>query len=112
MTIRFPQLALAALPLIFAGAPALAVELSGTIVSSTGTLPAGIEVMAEGSGPGHIAGKVEGKRYRIEVPDAGLAVVQLRAPGWDAANKPVFDPKNPGRLDMLIYPAKLPEPAL
>jgi hypothetical protein len=112
MTTRFAQLALAVLPLILAAAPALAVELSGTIVSSTGMLPAGIEVMAQGSEPGHIVGKVEGRRYRIEVPDAGLAVLQLRAPGWDAAKKPVFDPKNPGRLDMLMYPARVPEPAL
>jgi hypothetical protein len=105
-------LALAAC-MAMAAAPASAVELSGAIRSSTGALPAGADVVAESpDGVPDVHGKIDGKRYRIEVPDVGRVRLQLRAPGWKAPTKYVWDPKAFGALDFLIYPAKVPEPAL
>lgn len=103
--------------LVFA-AQAEAVELTGRIVSSTGTLPPSIEVAAKqvvNDSTDHqplISGKVENGRYRIQLPDSGLFVLRLKASGWDAANKTIWDPKATGALDFLVYPAKVPEPAL
>lgn len=94
-------------------APAFAVELSGAIRSSTGTLPAAIEVFADRADKlPVIAGKVEKGRYRIELPDSGMFRIRLQAAGWDAAPRIVFDPKTAGALDFLLYPDKVPEPAL
>jgi hypothetical protein len=92
---------------------AMAVELSGTIRSSTGTLPAAIQVLGDRADKlPVIVGKVENGRYRIELPESGMFRIRLKAPGWDAAPKTVFDPKTAGALDFLVYPAKVPEPAL
>lgn len=105
----------AAIPAIawLLAAPASAVELSGAIRSSTGTLPAGMQVFADRKDDlPTIVGKVENGRYRIELPDAGLFRIRLTAPGWDAAPKTIWDPKTAGALDFLIYPAKVPAPAL
>ena len=113
MMIRFPAVALA-IPILFATAPALAVELSGAIVSSTGTLPPALKVVAQGESFGQpaIAGKVEGGRYLIQVPDTGRYHIVVRAEGWEAAPRLVWDPKTAGALDILVYPAEVPEPAL
>ena len=94
-------------------APAFAVELSGAIRSSTGTLPAAIAVFADRADKlPAIAGQVESGRYRIELPDSGMFRIRLQAAGWDAAPRIVFDPKTAGALDFLLYPDKVPEPAL
>jgi hypothetical protein len=112
MKIRLPSLTLA-IPLLLALAPALAVELAGNIRSSTGTLPPKIRVLAQGQNLGSaIVGKVEGGRYRIELPDTGRFHVLVRAEGWDAPPKLIWDPKTAGGLDLLIYPEAVPEPAL
>jgi hypothetical protein len=109
---RMKRFALAALAILLAPA-ALAVELSGAIRSSTGTLPAAIEVYGDRADKlPVIVGKVENGRYRIELPDAGLFQIRLKAPGWDAAPKTIWDPRAAGALDFLLYPAKVPEPAL
>jgi hypothetical protein len=111
--IRFPGRTLAIPLLILAVAPALAVELAGSIRSSTGTLPPKIKVVAQGqSFASAIVGKVEGGRYRIELPDSGRFHVLVRAEGWDAPPKLIWDPKTAGALDLLIYPEAVPEPAL
>jgi hypothetical protein len=94
-------------------APVLAVELSGAIRSPTGTLPPDIRVLAEGEQMrAPIAGKIVNGRYRIELPDTGRYHLMLRADGWEAPQKAIWDPKNAGALDFLIYPAEVPEPAL
>jgi hypothetical protein len=112
MMIGRPHLALA-IPLLLAAVPALAVELTGAIRSSTGTLPPGLKVQAQGQNFGSdMVGKVEGGRYRIVLPDSGRFHVQLRAAGWDAPPKAIWDPKTAGGLDFLIYPEEVPEPAL
>jgi hypothetical protein len=111
--IRLPCLAFAAVPLILATAPGLAVTLSGTIHSPTGTLPPAIEVVAESPDKlPDVVGKVDGDRYRIDVPDVGRIRLRLKAPGWQAPTKYVWTPKQFGALDFLIYPATLPQPAL
>jgi hypothetical protein len=105
--------AIAALAILCAASPARAVELSGAIRSSTGTLPAAIEVFGDRADKQPtIVGKAENGRYRIELPDSGMFRIRLQAPGWDAAPKIIFDPKTAGALDFLIYPARVPEPAL
>lgn len=102
-----------AIPFLLAAAPALAVELSGAILSATGTLPPGVKVVAQGESMGEpMVGKVEGGRYRIQVPDSGRYHVLAQAEGWDAAPKLIWDPKTAGGLDILVYPAEVPEPAL
>lgn len=112
MMIRFPHLTLA-LPVLLAAAPALAAELSGALVSSTGTLPPAVKVVAHGESLGSsMVGKVEGGRYRIQLPDSGRYHIQVEADGWEAAPKAVWDPKTAGGLDILVYPAEVPEPAL
>ena len=93
--------------------PAHAVELSGTIRSATGALPPGLTVEADRADKlPVIAGKVEGSRYRIELPDEGMFRIRLAVPGWDAAPKTIFAPRSAGALDFLVYPARVPEPAL
>lgn len=112
MTIRLPTLALA-LALILAAAPALAVELTGAIRSSTGALPPRLTVQAQGQGLGSaMVGKVEDGRYRIVLPDSGRFHILVQASGWDAPPKAIWDPKTAGGLDILVYPAEVPEPAL
>jgi hypothetical protein len=112
MNLRLTKLALA-IPLILAAAPTLAVELTGSIRSSTGTLPPGLKVQAQGQTFGsERAGKVEGGRYRIVLPDSGRFRVLLQAEGWDAAPKLIWDPKTAGALDILVYPEAVPEQAL
>lgn len=94
-------------------APALAVELSGAIRSSTGTLPPDMRVLAEGEQMrSPIVGKIENGRYRITLPDTGRFHVMLRAEGWESPQKSIWDPQKTGALDFLIYPEELPEPAL
>jgi hypothetical protein len=92
---------------------AVAAVLTGAIRSSSGTLPAAIEVFGDRADKlPVIVGKVENGRYRIDLPDAGLFQIRLKALGWDAAPKTIWDPKAAGALDFLLYPAKVPEPAL
>ncbi|MEO7577148.1 MAG: DUF6624 domain-containing protein [Massilia sp.] len=59
-----------------------------------------------------IAGKVDGDRFSITLPDEGLFRLRLEAHGW--LSEPVFvpDPKAVGELDLVMYPAAIPEPAL
>jgi hypothetical protein len=106
---------IAAIPAIacMLAAPAFAVELTGAIRSSTGRLPPAIEVFGDRADKlPVIHGKAENGRYRITLPDSGVFRLRLQAAGWDAAPKTIFDPKAAGALDFLIYPAKVPEPAL
>jgi hypothetical protein len=104
---------IAALAMLCAASTAAAVELSGAIRSSTGTLPATIEVFGDRADKLPVlVGKVESGRYRIELPDTGVFRLRLYAPGWDAAPKMIFEPKASGALDFLVYPAKVPEPEL
>lgn len=105
------RLLLLALPLLSAAAHA--VEFSGLIRSSTGTLPAAVEVVADRRDKlPTIAGSVENGRYRIDLPSPGMYLVRLQAPGWEAEPKLVFDPQTTGARDFLVYPAKVPEPEL
>jgi len=90
-----------------------AVEFSGSVRSATGTLPSGIEVVADRRDKlPTIVGSIEGNRYRIDLPSPGMYRVRLQVPGWDAAPKLVFDPRTTGARDFLVYPARLPEPDL
>ena len=110
--LRVGHVAATALACLFA-APAFSAELSGAIRSSTGALPPHIRVLAEGQNfQAPIVGKVEGGRYRIELPDTGRFHLNLEAEGWAAPQKAIWDPKTAGALDFLIYPAEVPEPAL
>lgn len=108
---RSLPLLLLALPLL---APcALAVELSGKIHSPAGALPAGIEVQADRADKlPMIVGTADNGRYRITLPDTGLYRLRLVAKEWEAAPKYIPHPTKAGALDFLIYPARLPEPAL
>lgn len=90
-----------------------AFELNGSIRSSTGTLPSAIKVTTVGADKQPvIAGNVEDGHYRIDLPDAGMVLLRVEAPGWDAEPKVIFDPKTAGALDFLVYPAEVPEPAI
>lgn len=102
-----------ALALCAHGAWAGAAELSGSIYSSTGTLPPGIEIFADpAKSQTPIAGRVEQGRYRITLPDTGLFRLRLVAKDWSAPPKYIAGPVSASALDFLIYPARLPEPAL
>lgn len=109
--LRFLLPLLFALPLL---APcALAAELSGKIHSPTGVLPADITVSAERRDKQlTIAGTVQDGRYRITLPDIGNFRLRLHARAWEAPTKYIWHPATAGALDFLIYPARLPEPAL
>lgn len=108
---RCLPLLLLALPLL---APrALAVELSGTIHNPTGALPADVKVVADRRDKlPSIAGIVENGRYRITLPDTGAYRLRIEAKDWDAAPKYIWHPTKAGALDFLVYPARVPEPAL
>lgn len=102
-----------ALALCMHGAWACAAELSGSIYSSTGTLPAGIEILADpAKSQTPITGTVERGRYRITLPATGLFRLRLVAKDWSAPPKYIAGPVSAGALDFLIYPAQLPEPTL
>lgn len=111
--IRFPRFACSAIALIVATAPAVAVELSGNIRSATGTLPPDMGVVAQKAGERTvIVGKIEDGRYRITVPDGGRVRLRLRAAGWEGPIRLVWNARTAGPIDLLIYPATVPEPAL
>jgi len=113
MTTLFRLSASAALALPLLAIPAAAKELSGAILSATGTLPARLEVVADRADKlPLIVGKVEGGRYRITLPESGLFRLRVQAPEWEAAPKIVADPQTAGALDFYVYPAKVPEPEL
>jgi hypothetical protein len=105
------HLLLLALPAL--ASSACAAELSGTIHSATGKLPADVKVLAESLGKSPaIAGSVENGRYRIDLPEGRRYALRVRAPGWDAAPKYIPGPITGGARDILLYPAPVPEPAL
>lgn len=108
---RFLPLLLLAMPLLAPGA--LAAELSGKIHSPTGALPPGIAVQADRADKlPMIVGTVDNNRYRITLPDTGLYRLRLVAKEWEAAPKYIPHPTRAGALDFLIYPVRVPEPAL
>jgi hypothetical protein len=83
------------------------------ILSSTGTLPEKIEVMADRiDNKPVIVGVVEHGRYHIDLPSPGMYRLRLQANGWDAEPKTIFDPARAGALDFLVYPLPVREPAL
>lgn len=93
--------------------PAWAVELSGTIHSATGTLPADIKIVAErGDKLPAIAGAIDNGRYRIDLPDTGLFRVRVQANGWDAGPKVIHNPAKGSRVSFLVYPVPVPDPQL
>lgn len=105
------HLLLLALPAL--ASSACAVELSGTIHSPTGTLPADVRVQAlsrEKAPP--IQGSVENGRYRIDLPEGKTYVLRVQARDWDAAPKSILGPITGGARDILLYPARVPEPQL
>ena len=108
---RLPTLLLLALPLL--ATPVIAAELSGAIYSPSGKLPASITVLAEPDDKSPaIAGTVEKGRYRITVPDNGSYLLQVRSAGWQAAPTRIAGPITAPALDVLLYPADVPQPAL
>lgn len=109
--LRSLPLLLLALPLLTPSA--LAADLSGNIYSPTGSLPTGIEVVADRADKlPAIVGTVENGRYRITLPDTGLYRLRLVANEWEAAPKFIPHPTKAGALDFLIHPVRLPEPEL
>lgn len=104
--------------LLCCGGHAGAVELRGAIHSNGAPLPPAITIVAElAPGQPYSVGRVEHGRYRIDVPDSGLLALLVRSPGWEAEPKIIYDAAAAGALDVLpldilLYPATLPEPAL
>ena len=92
---------------------ACAAELAGTIHSPTGRLPASIQVLADpvGDAPS-VTGSVENGRYRITLPDGAKYRLRLQAADWEAAPKYVNGPITGAGADVLLYPARVPEPQL
>ena len=90
-----------------------AAELSGTIHSATGKLPVDVKMRAESfdQSPA-IAGTVENGRYRIDLPEGRTYVLRAMAPGWEAAPKHIPGPVTGAARDILLYPARVPEPQL
>jgi hypothetical protein len=108
---RTLQYLLLALPLL--ASCACAAELSGAIHSPTGKLPAETTVRAVRRDKlPDIQGSVRDGRYRIVVPDGVVARVHVEAPDWEAAPKYIWGPITGDALDMLLYPAKVPQPQL
>jgi hypothetical protein len=108
---RTLQLLLLALPAL--ASCAWAAELSGTIHSPTGKLPADVKVVgARRDKLPDIAGSVQGGRYHIVLPDGVDVRLQLEAKGWEAPPKYIWGAITGGALDMLLYPVPVPEPQL
>ncbi len=92
---------------------ASAAELSGAIHSPTGKLPADVTLVGVRRDKlPDIPGSVQNGRYRIALPDGVDVRLQLAAPGWEAAPKYIWRPISGQALDMLLYPAQVPEPEL
>lgn len=90
-----------------------AFELSGAIRSNGPPLPPAISIVAERMhGEPQIHGTVEHGRYRIDVPEGTLLALVARAPQWEAEPKIIHDATTAGALDILLYPAAVPEAAL
>jgi hypothetical protein len=88
-------------------------ELSGTIRSNGAPLPPAISIVAELTpGQTYSIGRVENGRYRIDVPEGTLLALVARAPQWEAEPKIIHDAVTAGALDIVLYPAAVPEPAL
>ena len=101
------------IPLLCISAHAGAVELSGIIRSNGAPLPPAISIVAELSpGQTYSIGQVEHGRYRIDVPEGTLLALVARAPQWEAEPRIIHDAATAGALDILLYPAAVPEPAL
>jgi hypothetical protein len=108
---RTLQHLLLALP-VFASC-ACAAELSGAIHSPTGKLPADMKLVGVRRDKlPDIPGSLHDGRYRIVLPDGVDVRLQLEAKDWEAPPKYVWGPITGKALDMLLYPAKVPEPQL
>ena len=108
---RTLQFLLLALPVL--ASCACAAELSGAIHSPTGQLPADMKLVGvrRDKLPA-IPGSVQDGRYRIALPDGVDVRLQLEAKDWEAPPKYIWGPITGKALDMLLYPAKVPEPQL
>ena len=92
---------------------ACAAELNGAILSPTGKLPADVKVLAVRRDKlPDIPGSVQDGRYRVVLPEGVDAVLQVKAADWEAAPKTIWGPITGSALDILLYPAKIPEPQL
>jgi hypothetical protein len=90
-----------------------AFELSATIRSNGAPLPPAISIAAERvPGQALAVGRVENGRYHIDVPDTGLLALVVRAPGWEAEPRIIYDVATAAAPDILLYPAAVPEAAL
>ena len=95
------------------GACACAAEVSGTIHSPTGTLPADVKLtgVRRDQLPA-IAGVVQNGRYRIVLPDGVDVRLQLEAKGWEAPPKYIWGPITGQAPDILLYPTPVPDAQL
>jgi hypothetical protein len=89
------------------------VRFSGTVLSSTGELPNKLSAFADcADDRPRILGKVENGIYEINLPAGVECSVHIGEQNWDAQPLSVTDAVNAMRRPALVYPRKVPEPAI
>jgi len=89
------------------------VHFSGSVVSATGILPPALAAFADcEDGRPRIVGRVESGRYAIDLPAGFGCRLVVGDWDWDAAPLAVDDAGSAVAPAILVYPNKLPEPAL
>lgn len=89
------------------------VHFSGSVLSSTGKLPKKLSAFADCADERpRIRGKVEDGTYTIDLPAGVACSVHIGEQDWDAQPLRVADAVNTIRRPALVYPRKVPEPAI
>lgn len=88
------------------------IRFSERIDSSTGKFPSKLAVFADCVERPRIFGKVERRRYHIDLPAGVSCTVFVGEWDWDSLPLPVEDPAVAVALPVLVYPREVPEPAL
>lgn len=89
------------------------VHFSGSVLSSTGQLPKELSAFADCADERpRVRGKVENGMFTIDLPKDVACSVHIGEQDWDAQPLHVADAVNAIRRAALVYPTKVPEPAI
>ena len=98
---------------LHAAEPARVVHFSGAVFSATGNLPPKLQALAFcGDEQTRIVGQVTDARYHLDLPAGVDCTMHVGEKGWESQPLPVLDAATAIPLAVLVYPAKVPEPAL
>ena len=94
-----------------AAEPGGMLPFSGELHSSTKVFPARLAAFASCADRPRIFGKVEGRRYRIDLPAGTRCMVFVGEHEWEAMPLVVEDVNVTVPLPLLVYARQVPQPA-